>query len=111
MILRRILEKEGYLVNVASDGEKALSIVEKNNPDVVILDLMMPGMNGREVCHAIREMAPATKVIYFSAKVESDVQKLKELKGEADMFLTKPATSKKILSSVNSLLNQKDTEY
>jgi len=105
MILRRILEKDGFLVDIASDGEKAIKIVEKSLPDVVILDLMMPGMNGREVCREIRKISPATKVIYFSAKVESDLQKLKELKSEADTFITKPATSKKILSCVNAMLN------
>ena len=105
MILRRILEKAGYGVQVASDGKKAIDIVEKSKPDVILLDLMMPGMNGREVCQVVREISPETKIIYFSAKVESDVEKLKELRSEADTFIAKPATSKKILSSVSAVLS------
>ncbi len=106
-ILRRILEKEGYTVNVAANGENAIVIAEKEKPHVVLLDLMMPGMNGREVCQVIRRISPETKIIYFTAKVESDIKKLKELKNEADTFLSKPATSNKILASVNSVLGKK----
>ncbi|MBN2238723.1 MAG: response regulator [Dehalococcoidales bacterium] len=104
MILRRILEKAEYKVMVASDGEKAIEIVNESKPDVILLDLMMPGMNGREVCQIVRKISPDTKIIYFSAKVESDLDKLKELRSEADIFISKPATSKKILSSVSNLL-------
>jgi two-component system, OmpR family, alkaline phosphatase synthesis response regulator PhoP len=106
LVLRRILEKAGYGVKVASDGKKAISIIKDNKLDVILLDLMMPGMNGREVCQIVRKLSPETKIIYFTAKVESDIQKLKELRSEADTFIAKPATSKRILSSISSVLGQ-----
>jgi DNA-binding response OmpR family regulator len=103
-VLKRILEKAGYYVFTASDGKNALDITREQKPDVILLDLMMPGMNGREICRFVREMSPDTKVIYLTAKVESDLEKLKEIRSEADIFIAKPATSKKILSSVENLL-------
>ncbi|MBN1600847.1 MAG: response regulator [Chitinispirillaceae bacterium] len=108
VILKRILEKAGYLVNVAANGEKAIALAEKEKPHVVLLDLMMPGMNGREVCQIIKKNSPETKVIYFTAKVESDLKKLKELRNEADTFLSKPATSARILASVSSVLGNNE---
>lgn len=104
-VLKRILEKAGYCVEVAPDGEKALILTREKKPDVILLDLMMPGMNGREVCQAVRQLSPDTKVIYLTAKVESDINKLKEIRHEADTFIAKPATSKKILTSIESVLH------
>ena len=104
-ILRRILEKEGYRVITALDGETALKVTREKNPDVILLDLVMPGIDGREVCRRVREFSPATQIIYFTAKVEPvDPLQLKELRREADAFIAKPATSKQILSSVNGVL-------
>ena len=104
-ILRRILEREGYRVITAPDGEAALRLTEEEKPDVILLDLMMPGIDGREVCHRVREFSAATQIIYFTAKVMlTDPLKLKELHHEADAFITKPATSKQILSKVSGVL-------
>ena len=103
-ILRRILEKEGYRVITVLDGETALHLTKEKEPDVILLDLMMPGIDGREVCRRVREFHIKTQVIYFTAKVESDPLALKELRSEADAFITKPATSKQILSRVSSVL-------
>lgn len=105
-ILKRLLEKVGYTVFTASNGKKALTITREQKPDVILLDLMMPGMNGREICKVVREISPDTKVIYLTAKVESDLAKLKEIRNEADNFIAKPATSKKILSSIENSLRQ-----
>ena len=104
-VLRRILEQEGYRVITASDGETALRIVRENNPDVILLDLVMPGIDGQEVCRRVREFSPSTLIIYFTAKMEPvDSLQLRRLRGEADAFLAKPASSKQILSSVNGVL-------
>lgn len=102
-ILSRILKKDGYRVRTAPDGKTALRLVEKLNPDLILLDLMMPGIDGREVCSVVRQLSANTQIVYFTAKVESDPVKLKELRNEADAFITKPATSKQILSSVKKL--------
>jgi len=102
--LRRILEKEGYEVTTAPDGETALKLARDKKPDVVLLDIMMPGMDGREVCQRIREIDAAIQVIYITARAElNDPKQLKELRSEAEAFITKPATSKRIISTVNSL--------
>ena len=104
-ILERLLKAEGYGVLTARNGEKALELFEKHRPDLVLLDLMMPGMNGREVCRHIKSAVPETSVVYVSAKaLPTDPEDLKEFKGEADAFITKPATSKQILSKVSSVL-------
>ena len=103
-VLRRILEKEGYGVTTVLDGETALHLTKEKEPDVILLDLMMPGIDGREVCRRVREFHIKTQVIYFTAKVESDPLALKELRSEADAFITNPATSKQILSRLSSVL-------
>ena len=104
-ILRRILEKEGYKVITAPEGMTALKLTEENNPDVILLDLMMPGIDGREGCRRVRELFPAIQIIYFTAKVEPiDTLKLRELRSEADAFIAKPATSRKILSGISRVL-------
>ncbi len=104
-ILERILSGEGYRVVVAMDGEKALKLFEEHNPDVVLLDLMLPGMNGQEVCRRMRELSAATKIIYLSAKVApTDPVELRKFKGEADGFIAKPATSRQILLGIQKVL-------
>ena len=103
-VLQRILTVDGYKVITANNGEVALKLVKEKKPDLILLDLMMPGIDGREVCRRVREFHIKTQVIYFTAKVESDPLALKELRSEADAFITKPATSKQILSRVSSVL-------
>jgi len=103
--LHRILEMEGYQVRTASDGETALGLIKEKQPDVVLLDVIMPGMDGREVCRQVRECTSGTRVIYFTAKPGAfHPQAMKELRHEADAFLAKPASSKQILTQVSSVL-------
>ena len=102
--LRRILEKEGYEVTTAPDGETALKLARDKKPDVVLLDIMMPGMDGREVCQRIREIDSEVQVVYITARAEpNDPVQLKQLRSEAAAFITKPATSKRIISTVHGL--------
>lgn len=104
-ILERILFEEGYRVVVAMDGEKALKLFEEHNPDVVLLDLMLPGMNGREICRRIKEISATTRIIYLTAKAApTDAAELKEFKTEADGYISKPATSRQILSAIQKVL-------
>ena len=103
--LSRILEKGGYRVTTTTNGQTALELIEEKRPDVVLLDLMMPGLDGREVCRRIRQSGIEVRVIYFTAKADaSDPSKLKELRKEADDLLVKPATSRQIISKVSSVL-------
>ena len=103
-VLRRVLEKEGYRVITASDGETALRLIKTKTPDVILLDILMPGIDGREVCRRVREFSTKTQIIYFTAKAELDPLKLNELRSEADAFIAKPATGKQILSKVRIVL-------
>ena len=99
--ISRILTNAGYQVLLAHDGESALKTMAGKNPVVVLLDLMMPGMNGREVCRKIRECSPITKVIYFTARAEAyKPPELTELRAEADAIINKPAQSAKILAEI-----------
>jgi len=88
---------------VAPDGEVAVGLTEEEKPGVILLDIMMPGINAREVCRRVREFSTATQIIYFTAKVML-TDPLKELHREADAFITKPATSKQILSKASGVL-------
>jgi len=103
-VLRRILEQEGYRVITAPDGETALRLIKEKKPNVILLDLLMRGIDGREVCRRVHEFSTKTQIIYFTAKVEQDPTKLKELRGEADAFIAKPATSRQILYKVRKVL-------
>lgn len=103
--LRRILRKEGYLVKAVRDGNSALDIICKKRIDVILLDLMMPGVNGREICSIARHLAAETKVVYFSAFSCSNMGAMKELADEADGFIRKPASSQKILAELHAVLN------
>jgi len=103
--VRRILERGGYSVTTTTDGQTALHLVQEIKPDVVLLDLMMPGLGGRDVSRRIRESGSDTRIIYFTAKADaSDPSMLKELYEGVDAVLIKPATSRQILSKVGSVL-------
>lgn len=103
--LRRILELEGYRVDTAADGQSALDLVKNEAPDLLLLDIMMPGISGREVCQEVRRIAPAAKVIYFTAKAEPmNPSALRALGQEADALLAKPSTTRRIVSKVKEVL-------
>lgn len=105
MSLDFLMRKEGYQVFVARNGKEAIEIVERQVPDVVILDIMMPEVDGYEVCQYIRwqEASKHSKVIFLSAKTkEADIQKGYEV--GANLFLAKPFSTKNLLIKVKELL-------
>ena len=104
--LRSILKMEGYRVITAADGEAATHLVKEKNPEVILLDINLPKIDGREVCRRVRASYPATRVIYYSADAELIAAfKSKELPGEADAYIAKPGTIKEILSTISRLLS------
>ncbi len=107
-ILRRILEAEGYKVKMAYDGTKALKLTKKEKPDLILLDIVMPGIDGREVCQEVRKVSAATQIVYCTAKAEPIIspQRLRELRSEADALITKPATRKQIISNIRKVLQR-----
>ena len=105
-VLKKRLAQEGYEVAVAYDGEEALLKLKEENPDVVLLDLMMPKLNGFEVLKEIREkyIDKWRPVIIISANTELDsVKSCYSL--EADHYLTKPCTIDNVLRGVSTMIS------
>jgi DNA-binding response OmpR family regulator len=105
-----ILEKEGYQVLTAQDGLEGLKKARGDNPDLLILDVMLPGIDGFEICHSLRgePKTAGLPILMFSAKgQESD--KATGLKVGADEYLTKPVDRTVLLDKVADLLAAKKT--
>ena len=103
MSLEFLMKKSGYKVFVARDGSEAIGAVDSEAPDVVILDIMMPEVDGYEVCEHIKKVKKMnTKVIFLTAKgKESDFEK--GYQAGADFYMTKPFSTKKLVDKVNEL--------
>ena len=107
-ILKYNLEKEGFYVNVASNGEQGLAKIKSNMPDLVILDVMMPGMDGIEVCDLIRSTPKYENIIIclLTARNE-DYSQIAGLDSGADDYVAKPVKPKVLVSRINALLRRK----
>ena len=103
-LLQMYLEKEGYDVTVAADGGQGLSKFRSHQPDLVLLDVMMPVMDGWSVCKAIRAESQ-TPVIMLTAKSETD-DKVTGLKHGADDYITKPFEMKEVLARIEAVLRR-----
>ena len=109
-LLELHLQNEGYRVTVAADGEQALSKLHKLMPDIVILDLMIPEIDGLEVCKFIRK-DPATEslpVMMCTAKT-SEIDKILGLEQGADDYVTKPFSPRELVLRVKNLLRRTET--
>ncbi|MFN8247503.1 MAG: response regulator [Ferruginibacter sp.] len=105
MSLEFLMRKNGFDVVVARNGTEALDLVEKQLPDLVLLDIMMPDVDGYEICRYIKKSSRLknTKVVFVSAKSkESDIQKSYEL--GASLYITKPFSTRELLKQVKELL-------
>ena len=101
------LQNEGYEVATAKNGNEAIDLAKRFNPDLIILDIMMPGKNGIEVCNILR-MQPAfndTLIIFLTA-LSDEVTEVKGLETGADDFITKPVSPKVLISKVNALFRR-----
>ena len=105
-LLRLYLEKEGYAVTVAGDGGQGLSKFRAIKPDLVLLDVMMPVMEGWTVCKTSRAES-ATPVIMLTAKSETD-DKVAGLKSGADDYITKPFEMSEVLARIEAVLRRSD---
>ncbi len=100
-----LMKKAGFTVLVARDGDEALQLVSDHLPDAILLDIMMPGVDGYEVCKTVKSNPKwnHAKIIMLSAKSrDTDIAKAREL--GADQYITKPFSTKNLLSEVNKLL-------
>ena len=103
-LLQMYLEKEGYTVTTAFDGGQGLSKFRAINPDLVLLDVMMPVMDGWAVCKSIRSESQVP-VIMLTAKGETD-DKVSGLKAGADDYITKPFEMREVLARIEAVLRR-----
>ncbi|TPG14078.1 response regulator transcription factor [Pedococcus bigeumensis] len=102
--LSYLLRKEGYEVAVAETGPEALEDFDRSGADLVLLDLMLPGLSGTEVCRAIRSRSNVP-VIMLTAK-DSEIDKVVGLEIGADDYVTKPYSSRELLARIKAVLRR-----
>ena len=110
-IIQYNLQSEGYEVATAKNGNEALDLAKTFHPDLIILDIMMPGKNGIEVCNILR-LQPVfndTLIIFLTALSDEGTE-IKGLETGADDFLTKPVSPKVLVSKVNALFRRRVKE-
>lgn len=98
------MKKEGYDVDVASDGESALSMIEDNHYDLFVLDIMLPGIDGYDLCRRIRAKMD-TPILFLSAR-DSELNKVVGLELGADDYLAKPFGVRELLARTRALLRR-----
>ena len=97
LLLTRCLEKSGHQVSSAENGEQGLSMVEEENPDLILLDVMMPGMDGIEVCKQLKDDAATKSIPVFMLTGKTQNEDINEaLSAGADDFISKPFNPLKI---------------
>ena len=102
--LSYMLRKEGYEVAVASTGPEALDAFDRNGADLVLLDLMLPGLPGTEVCRSLRQRSKVP-VIMLTAK-DSEIDKVVGLELGADDYVTKPFSSRELVARIRAVLRR-----
>ncbi len=103
-LIRGYLEREGMSVLTAGDGLSALDLAREGQPDVIVLDLMLPGLDGLEVCRRLRQFSDAY-VLMLTAKAE-EVDKIVGLSVGADDYLTKPFSPRELVARVKAMLRR-----
>ena len=104
--LEFLMQREGHRVSIARDGDAALEAIRRERPDLVLLDVMMPGKSGFEVCQAVRadENLARVKILMLSAKGrDTDLAKGSAL--GADAYMTKPFSTRELADKVRELLD------
>ncbi len=103
--LRDELESEGYAVCTAGSGDKALEMAREQDPDLIILDIMLPVMNGYEVCKTLRMEGDATPIIMLTVK-DKEVDKVLGLELGADDYVTKPFSLRELTARVKAIFRR-----
>jgi DNA-binding response OmpR family regulator len=105
--LEFLLRRGGYEVEIARDGDEALRLAESMEPDLVLLDIMMPVKSGYEICRRLRERPESrdVKIVMLSAKGR-DAEVEKGLSIGADIYVTKPFSTRDLMSRIKALLEE-----
>ena len=103
--LSYLLAKEGYEVDVVENGPDALAFVERQGTDLVLLDLMLPGLSGTEVCRRIRSTS-SVPVIMLTAK-DTEIDKVVGLELGADDYVTKPYSARELVARIRAVLRRR----
>ncbi len=106
-LLEYNLKKEGFKVYLADNGEKGINLAQKHQPDLVLLDVMMPEMSGFEVCEALRQDANIKRlpIIFLTAK-DDEASEVEGLTIGADDYITKPISTVKLVTRIKALLRR-----
>jgi two-component system response regulator RegX3 len=99
-----LLSKEGFEVEIAEDGPAAIAAFEKNGADLILLDLMLPGLSGTEVCRQIRAKS-SVPILILTAK-DSEIDKVVGLEIGADDYVTKPYSSRELIARIRAVLRR-----
>ncbi len=105
-VVQRVLEEEGHTVDAAYDGEEALAMAMDGTHDVIVLDVLMPGMTGLEVCQSLRQNRLDTPVLMLTA-LDSVDDRVKGLDAGADDYLPKPFAFQELLARIRALGRRK----
>jgi two-component system, OmpR family, manganese sensing response regulator len=108
--LTRILTREGYRVDTAYDGSNGRELAQSSNYDLLILDWMLPGKTGLEICQEIRNQGKTTPVLFLTAKDTLD-DRVEGLDAGADDYLVKPFELRELLARVRALLRRSSTQH
>ncbi|GAA3951105.1 response regulator transcription factor [Gordonia caeni] len=99
-----LLRKEGFEASIINDGSEALAAFERLGPDIVLLDLMLPGVSGTEICKGIRAKS-STPVIMVTAR-DSEIDKVVGLELGADDYITKPYSARELIARIRAVLRR-----
>jgi two-component system response regulator BaeR len=103
-LLKEYLEKSGYRATISGRGDQAVALVRKNSPDLMLLDLMLPGMDGMTVCREVRKVS-TIPIIMITAKVE-EIDRLLGLEIGADDYICKPFSPREVVARIKAVLRR-----
>jgi DNA-binding response OmpR family regulator len=108
--LKDNLEFEGYSVLTETNGEKGLKLALEKNPDLILLDIMLPGMNGYEICRKVKKEKPDLPIIMITAR-GSEMDKVSGLDTGADDYVTKPFSIPELMARIRAVLRRTSPDF
>lgn len=112
VLIKYNLEKEGFTVTLAENGSEGIALAKQNIPDLILLDVMMPGMDGIETCERLKDIPElnATMICFLTARGE-DYSQIAGFDAGADDYITKPIKPKLLTSRISAILRRKSAEF